>query len=125
MTTSDTSAYARRCAAYALGLLGKPEARGVLEKALKDKEAFVRNNAEAALTMLKMAAEQEELPVIPGTVPPPTAFPPGCAFHPRCPFVEDRCRSEIPDLTEASPGHHVRCHRYQEIPQLRAEGVSF
>jgi len=56
MTLNDSSGYARRCAAYALGLLGRAEAVPILEKALKDPEAFVRNNAEAALTMLKRAA---------------------------------------------------------------------
>ena len=55
MTSGDKSSYARRAAAYALGLLGKQEARPILEKALKDPEQFVRNNAEAALTMLAKA----------------------------------------------------------------------
>ncbi len=52
MTANDKSAYARRCAAYALGLLGNPQAKPVLKKALKDPNQMVRNNAEAALTML-------------------------------------------------------------------------
>ncbi len=52
MTLNDSSAYARRCAAYALGLMGNPRAKDVLEKALKDSDFNVRNNAEAALTML-------------------------------------------------------------------------
>jgi len=55
MTSGDKSSYARRAAAYALGLLGKQEARPILEKALKDPDQFVRNNAEAALTMLAKA----------------------------------------------------------------------
>lgn len=52
MASNDPSAYARRCAAYSLGLMGNPEAKDVLEKALKDSDLDVRNNAEAALTML-------------------------------------------------------------------------
>jgi beta-lactamase regulating signal transducer with metallopeptidase domain/HEAT repeat protein len=52
MTLNDPSAYARRCAAYALGLMGNPEAKDVLEKALEDSDINVRNNAKAALTML-------------------------------------------------------------------------
>ena len=52
MALKDADGYARRCAAYALGLLGRDEARGVLEKVLKDKDQFVRGNAEAALAML-------------------------------------------------------------------------
>jgi len=55
MALEDPSGFARRCAAYALGLLGKPEAKEVLEKAMKDKDPLVRNNAEAALAMLARA----------------------------------------------------------------------
>jgi len=52
MAIEDESGFARRCAAYALGLMGRAEARTVLEKALKDSDPLVANNAEAALTML-------------------------------------------------------------------------
>jgi hypothetical protein len=52
MTLTDSSGYARRCAAYALGLMGRADAKPILEKALKDSDLNVRNNAEAALTML-------------------------------------------------------------------------
>jgi tetratricopeptide (TPR) repeat protein len=52
MALKDSSPYARRCAAYALGLMGDPKARSVLEKALKDSNEFVASNAENALAML-------------------------------------------------------------------------
>lgn len=52
MTLEDSSPYARRCAAYALGELGRPEARETLEKAVKDQDEFVRANAKHALAML-------------------------------------------------------------------------
>jgi peptide/nickel transport system ATP-binding protein len=45
-----------------------------------------------------------------GEVADPANAPPGCAFHPRCPYVEDRCREELPEMREIEPGHHVRCH---------------
>jgi beta-lactamase regulating signal transducer with metallopeptidase domain len=60
MTLEDSSAYARRCAAYALGLIGKADAKPVLEKALKDSDFNVRNNAEAALTMISQAEKTQE-----------------------------------------------------------------
>jgi tetratricopeptide (TPR) repeat protein len=53
MTTSDSSPYARRSAAYALGLLGKPEAKSVLDKAAQDPDTLVGDNAKAALGMLE------------------------------------------------------------------------
>jgi len=52
MTLKDESPYARRCAAYALGLMGDPAARPILEKALTDKSELVRSNAESALGVL-------------------------------------------------------------------------
>jgi peptide/nickel transport system ATP-binding protein/oligopeptide transport system ATP-binding protein len=76
-------------------------------------------------SMPRVNERRERLSVIPGAVPPPTAFPSGCAFHPRCPFAEERCTREEPVLEPAAEGHTVRCHRWREIPALRAEGVSF
>ena len=52
MTAEDASPYARRCAAYALGLLGNPKAVETLQKAQADADESVRANATAALGML-------------------------------------------------------------------------
>lgn len=52
MATADKSGYARRCAAIALGWLGRPEAKEVLERVLKDKDTLVRANAQAAMGIL-------------------------------------------------------------------------
>ncbi|MGH9246286.1 MAG: ABC transporter ATP-binding protein [Acidimicrobiales bacterium] len=43
--------------------------------------------------------------------PPDLIHPPlGCRFAPRCPYVQDRCREEMPPLLEADePGHWYRC----------------
>ena len=65
MTLKDKNAYARRCAAYALGLLGRADARDVLTKALKDENDLVRSNARAALGMLGQAGG----PVVVKTTP--------------------------------------------------------
>jgi len=73
----------------------------------------------------RLSDRKDRLSVIPGTVPSPTAFPPGCPFHPRCPFQAERCRVEVPVLEPATAGHLVRCHRWREVPDLRAEGVTF
>jgi oligopeptide/dipeptide ABC transporter ATP-binding protein len=45
-----------------------------------------------------------------GDVPSPINPPLGCTFHTRCPYVEARCRVEVPQLREAKPGHMVACH---------------
>ncbi|MBI3456408.1 MAG: ABC transporter ATP-binding protein [Candidatus Rokubacteria bacterium] len=49
-------------------------------------------------------------PALAGEPPSPIEIPAGCRFHPRCPFVEARCRTEVPALRELSPGHRVACH---------------
>ena len=52
---------------------------------------------------------------IPGSVPDPFSIPQGCAFFPRCRAkkkVECRAPEGVP-LTEAEPGHWVRCTLYQ------------
>jgi len=51
--------------------------------------------------------------ILPGDVPSPIHPPPGCAFHPRCPYVEERCRSLEPTLTEGATRHAVACHVFQ------------
>jgi peptide/nickel transport system ATP-binding protein len=48
--------------------------------------------------------------VLQGDVPSPISPPSGCPFHTRCPHVTDRCRTEVPLLREAAPGHQVSCH---------------
>jgi peptide/nickel transport system ATP-binding protein len=53
----------------------------------------------------------ERLAVIPGSVPPPSAWGPGCRFADRCPLAVARCRQERPGLREFAPGHRVACHR--------------
>jgi peptide/nickel transport system ATP-binding protein len=37
---------------------------------------------------------------------------PGCRFANRCPHVMQQCREATPQLTEARPGHWVRCYLY-------------
>jgi oligopeptide/dipeptide ABC transporter ATP-binding protein len=48
--------------------------------------------------------------VLQGDVPSPVNPPAGCHFHTRCPYVQPRCKIEVPALREIAPGHHVSCH---------------
>ncbi len=60
---------------------------------------------------------QEELDVIPGTVPNLINLPPGCRFAPRCRSRKEKgleiCMQEEPELLAAALGHKVRCWLYQ------------
>jgi len=57
---------------------------------------------------------------LPGEVANPANPPSGCYFHPRCPFAVDECRNVTPVLREIAPGHHVACHRADE---LKLDGI--
>jgi len=64
----------------------------------------------------RLGARSEELAVIPGRVPPPTAWPQGCRFRGRCPYEFEKC-PEPPPLFEVGPAHASRCWLEQEDPR--------
>jgi oligopeptide/dipeptide ABC transporter ATP-binding protein len=70
--------------------------------------------------MPRVGRQRERLAVIPGTVPPPTAWPAGCRFHERCPYAWERCVEEHPPLYQIGERHVSRCHLAAE-PERRAE----
>ena len=59
------------------------------------------------------------LNAIQGAPPDLTALPDGCPFAPRCAFVQDRCRTELPELEESPPGHAIRCFVDVETGEAR------
>ncbi len=48
--------------------------------------------------------------ILSGEIPSPVNIPSGCRFHNRCPIAIDRCKVDIPEWRESSPGHWVACH---------------
>jgi peptide/nickel transport system ATP-binding protein len=70
--------------------------------------------------MPRVGERRERLRVIPGTVPPPTAWPTGCRFHDRCPYAWERCVAEHPPLYRIASGHVSRCHLAVE-PERRSQ----
>ncbi|RYZ56156.1 MAG: dipeptide ABC transporter ATP-binding protein [Proteobacteria bacterium] len=52
-----------------------------------------------------------------GDVPSPSRPPTGCPFHTRCPFVQGRCKSELPKLRpfRGNEAHLVACHYAEEL----------
>ncbi|MDD5286495.1 MAG: ABC transporter ATP-binding protein [Desulfuromonadaceae bacterium] len=53
------------------------------------------------------------LATLSGQAPDLAANLPGCGFCDRCPIAMAECRSELPELLEISPGHHLRCWNSQ------------
>jgi oligopeptide/dipeptide ABC transporter ATP-binding protein len=56
-----------------------------------------------------------------GEVPSPANPPKGCIFHPRCAYAKEQCKTEVPELQEAVPGHFVACHLAKE---LKLKGIA-
>jgi oligopeptide/dipeptide ABC transporter ATP-binding protein len=76
-----------------------------------------------------ISEKPRELAAIPGTPPSVFAMPSGCRFHPRCWLHESlgcpvRCRDEIPEDREISPGHSVACHFTDEASAAEATHAS-
>lgn len=60
--------------------------------------------------------EVERLGTIKGSVPPSYDFPKGCRFSSRCPYVMEKCKQAVPEMTimQENKSHTVRCYLYQE-----------
>jgi oligopeptide/dipeptide ABC transporter ATP-binding protein len=74
--------------------------------------------------MPRVGRRQERLAVIPGSVPPPTAWPTGCRFRDRCAYAWDRCAREHPPLYQIGAGHVSRCHLADEPERRRTARVT-
>jgi oligopeptide transport system ATP-binding protein len=48
--------------------------------------------------------------VLSGDIPSPLKAPSGCPFRTRCSRCTQRCKIEMPEFLEVSPGHFVACH---------------
>lgn len=55
---------------------------------------------------------KKERIILKGELPSPVNPPSGCAFNTRCPFVEERCKIEIPEKKQITENHYVACHLY-------------
>jgi peptide/nickel transport system ATP-binding protein len=70
---------------------------------------------EALLRVGSLAAQEDDLEVIPGQPPAVGESRSGCRFAGRCPYEEDRCSAGPVPLSEVTPGRWVRCVRVDEL----------
>jgi peptide/nickel transport system ATP-binding protein len=56
--------------------------------------------------------DESSIKPIPGSVPNLMMLPQGCKFASRCPYVMERCKKEMPELSQGKPNHKVACYLY-------------
>ena len=59
-------------------------------------------------SLVSLNKKEEHLPAIEGYPPAPGTPKQGCPFAPRCPKAQDKCKAQLPPLTQTN-GHEVRC----------------
>jgi len=62
----------------------------------------------------RLSRKGQRLASIPGTVPSAVNFPTGCRFRTRCPYADRVPSEQEPPMTEAGPGHTVKCWLYDK-----------
>ncbi|HUT79916.1 MAG TPA: ABC transporter ATP-binding protein [Candidatus Bathyarchaeia archaeon] len=65
--------------------------------------------------------KDDDLTIIPGSIPNLIAPPSGCRFHPRCSHTMEMCKTEVPLLRQVAPQHTVRCHLFNKYPTSEVE----
>ncbi len=65
--------------------------------------------------------KDDELTIIPGSIPSLITPPLGCRFHPRCSHTMEMCKTVIPLLRQVAPHHTVRCHLFNKYPVSEVE----
>ncbi len=63
-------------------------------------------------------ADDQRLETIPGSTPNPADLIEGCEFAGRCPYTQKSCRKGKIPAFEVSPGHRVRCLKYDTFPEV-------
>lgn len=119
MITHDMSVVSETCDRIAVVYGGR-----IVE--LADAETIISNPRHPYTLGLRNAFpdisdDDQDLISIPGT-PPDLAEPDeGCRFAPRCPFAQEECWTVTPEPESYGDGHHVECHRADEVALLQAE----
>ena len=100
-------------------------AGGAMETAPRDELYYNHHHpyTEGLLRSLPAyGGERERLNPIPGQPPSLINIPSGCPFHPRCPYVFDKCRTEVPDLSPvgSDPRHQSACWLSHDMAEREA-----
>ncbi len=110
LITHDLGVVAETCDKVAVMYAGEIVEYGSLRDVFK---STAHPYTEGLFNSLPSLTEDvHRLKPIAGLMPDPTDLPEGCRFHPRCPYATEACREQAPAVRELTPGHIVKCHRY-------------
>jgi peptide/nickel transport system ATP-binding protein len=108
MITHDMGVVAETCDDVVVMYGGRVVEQGPVEVVFARQEHPYTADLLRAMPRLDTGG-RSRLPAIPGAPPDPSALPDGCPFHPRCRLVEDRCRTEMPELAVRPAGQAAAC----------------
>jgi peptide/nickel transport system ATP-binding protein len=120
LITHDLGVVAEVCDRVVVMYAGQVVEHGTVQQIFREPRHPYTEGLLAAVP--RLGRRQEQLAVIPGTVPSPAHWPVGCRFHTRCPYGWDLCVREQPPLLQAGPeaGRVARCW-LEEHPARRQE----
>ncbi len=67
----------------------------------------------ALLSAVPEINNHKEKILLKGELPSPSALPKGCKFHTRCPQILDKCKENLPSITNINQNHCVKCFLYE------------
>lgn len=108
MITHDLGVVAQMCDRVAIVYAGEIIETGTVRQVYKNiSHPYTRGLFES----LPGYSNSNRLKQIDGLMPDPANLPPLCKFEPRCSCSFDKCKKEMPVLTDIGDGHLVRCHQ--------------
>ncbi|CAN5889082.1 ABC transporter ATP-binding protein [soil metagenome] len=120
LITHDLGVVAEVCDRVVVMYAGQVVEHGTVEQIFRDpRHPYTEGLLQA---VPRLGVKQDELAVIPGTVPSPTEWPVGCRFHTRCPYGWAKCVTEAPPLleTQGDTPRTARCW-LEKHPERRQE----
>ena len=119
LITHDLGVVAQNCDSVAIIYAGEIVEYGNLRQVYKNVLHPYTEGLFGSVPSLE--ANARRLAAIDGMMPDPTNLPKGCKFVDRCKYATDRCREEVPQLTDMGDGHKVRCFR-RESQEVKSDG---
>lgn len=111
LITHDLGVVAQMCDRVAIVYAGEIIEIGTVRQVYK---SIAHPYTKGLFESLPGYSEGSRLKQIDGLMPDPANLPPLCKFEPRCSYSCEKCRKEMPKLTDIGDGHFVRCHLAQK-----------